>query len=463
VSDPLRALTEAGQSGWLVGGALRDRLLGRPTTDFDVVVEGDPAVAARAAGRGAGGHAFALSDAFGAWRVAARDHSWQLDVLGLQGETLEQDLVRRDLTINAIAAPLDGLDELVDPLGGAADLAARRLRMVSPQSFRDDPLRVLRLARFAAQLGFDADEETVARARASATGLAGVSPERVFLELRALIAADGAVRGLEIMDALGATAAVLPELVALDGVEQNRFHHLDVAGHTREVLARTIALVADPTIIGIDETTAGRLTELMAQPLANELTRGQALRFGALMHDIAKPLTRAVTDEGRVTFMDHDNRGAELASEILGRLRASDRLRTHVAALCRHHLRLGFLWHARPLSRRDVYDYLAASAPVGVDVTVLSVADRLATRGDNAEAAIDAHLEVAREVIGPALDWEARPPRPPIRGDELARALQMRPGPELGRLLAELQAQAYSGEIEGPEQAVARARELTAG
>ena len=459
--DPLAVLAATGRPAWLVGGAVRDRLLGRPTTDFDVVLEGDPEAAARAAGRGAGGHAFELSDAFGAWRVVARDHSWQLDVLSLQGETLAQDLGRRDLTINAIAAPLSDLDAPVDPFGGIADLRARRLAMVSPQSFSQDPLRVLRLARFSAQLGFEPDPATVARARESAAGLAFVSPERIFLEFRALIAADGAVRGLEAMDELGATAVVLPELTALEGVEQNRYHHRDVGGHTREVLAQTIAVTADPGgALGLDEATAGRLSEVLAQPLANELTRGQALRFGALMHDIAKPSTRGHSADGRVTFIGHDTAGAEMAVEILSRMRASDRLQSHVAALCRHHLRLGFLWHRRPLSRRDLYDYLLACAPVAVDVTVLSVADRLATRGDNARAAIEAHLEVAREVLGPALDWEAQPPRPPVRGDALARALGVAPGPEIGRLLAELQAAAYAGEIEGPQQAIALAREL---
>src|SRR6202043_666700 len=105
-----------------------------------------------------------------------------------------------------------------------------------------------------------------------------------------------------------------------------------------------------------------------------ELTRSQALRFGALLHDIAKPQTRRVTEHGRVTFMGHDQTGAEMAAAALRRLRASERLSEYVAALTRHHLRLGFLVHEMPLSRRAVYDYLHATAPVAVDVTVLSVA-----------------------------------------------------------------------------------------
>ncbi len=459
MSDPIAALTEIVPDGWLVGGTVRDRVLGRETADFDVAAAGSAAVVARALGRTAGGFAFELSEAFGAWRIVAHDRTWQVDVLPLNGATIEEDLGRRDFTINAIAAPL-GTVGYVDPFGGLEDLQARRLRAVSPVAFERDPLRALRLARLACELGFTVDDATQELARAAAPGLARVAPERVFAELRRVVCAPAALAGLELMDAIGVTDAVLPELAALRGVDQSRFHHLDVADHTRSVLTEVIALERDPTRLAGDHAPA--LSRFLAEPLANDMTRGQALRFGALLHDIAKPQTRAVTPQGRVTFMGHDEAGARLGSEILGRLRASERLRDHVAALTRHHLRLGFLVHEMPLSRRAVYDYLRATAPVAVDVTVLSVADRLATRGDNAERAIVAHLDLARQMLAEGLAWIADPPRPPVRGDELAQALGIKPGPVVGDLLAELEAASFSGEVATREEAIARARELIA-
>ncbi len=162
------------------------------------------------------------------------------------------------------------------------------------------------------------------------------------------------------------------------------------------------------------------------------MTRAEALRWGALLHDAAKPLTRGVRPaDGRVTFIGHDAKGAELARTVLARLRASERLRAHVAALVRNHLRLGFLVHEpQPLARRTVYTYLRACDPVEVDVTLLSVADRLATRGDGAQQAIDAHLHVARGMLRDALSWRAQgPPRPLLRGDELAADLGIPAGP----------------------------------
>ncbi|MGH2894519.1 MAG: HDIG domain-containing metalloprotein, partial [Solirubrobacteraceae bacterium] len=368
MSDPVAELARIVPDGWLVGGTVRDRVLGRETADFDVATAGSAAEVARALGRAAGGYAFELSEAFGAWRIVAHDRTWQVDVLPLNGATIEEDLGRRDLTINAIGAPLGSVG-YVDPFGGLEDLSAHRLRAVSPMAFERDPLRTLRLARLACELDFDVETATRGLARAAAPALAGVAPERVFAELRRVVCAPAALTGLELMDAIGITEVVLPELAALRGVEQSRFHHLDVFDHTRSVLGEVIALERDPERLGGDEAPA--LARFLAEPLANELTLGQALRFGALLHDIAKPQTRAVTPQGRVTFMGHDQSGARLATQILARLRASERLRDHVAALTRHHLRLGFLVHEMPLSRRAVYDYLQATAPVAVDVTLL--------------------------------------------------------------------------------------------
>jgi poly(A) polymerase len=452
-----------GTPAWLVGGAPRDQLLGRETFDLDVVVDSSTEAAARAIERAAGGAAcFELSEEFAGWRVVARDRSWQVDVQPLRGGSLEADLALRDFTVGAIAEPVAG-GEPIDPLGGLADLAARRLRMASERAFADDPLRALRLVRLALDLGFEVDPETASAASAAAPGLEGVSGERVFMELRRIIASPSVLEGLALMDSLQITAAVLPELNAMHGIRQSRYHHRDVHGHTLEVLEQAVALEADPAaVLGLPEL-AEPVAALLAEPLADELTRGDALRWGALLHDAAKPLTRAVRPfDGRVTFLGHDVRGAELARTVLERLRASERLRAHVAALVRHHLRLGFLVHApQPLARRTVFDYLQATAPVEVDVTLLSVADRLATRGEGASESIEAHMRLARPLLADALRWRAEGAPPPLwRGDELAAALDIPTGPRVGEILRELATAQYAGEIATPEQALAHARRL---
>ncbi len=460
--EVLQALEQAlaRTPAWLVGGVPRDRASARATADVDVVVEGSAPDAARALARAAPGAAcFELSADFSGWRVVARDRSWQVDVQALRGGSLEADLAMRDFTVNAIAEPVGG-GAPVDPLGGLADLAAGRLRMAGPRAFEEDPLRALRLVRMSLDLGLEADADTVRGARRAAGGLGQVAGERVFMELRRIVSSPRALEGLALMDALGLTAVVLPELDALRDVPQSRFHHRDVHGHTLEVLERVIALQRDPAeVLGLPEHEQ-EVAALLAEPLADELTRGEALRWGALLHDAAKPLTRAEREDGRVTFLGHDLRGAELARATLHRLRVSERLRGHVAALVRHHLRLGFLVHEpQPLARRTVFAYMRATAPVEVDVTLLSVADRLATRGAGAAKSIDAHLRLARPMLADALRWRAQgPPQPLWRGDTLAAALEIETGPALGRLLEELAAAAYAGEIATTEQALAHAK-----
>ncbi len=428
---------------------MRDRLLGRPTDDLDISVRGEPRRAAKAIARATGGTAFQLSGAFGAWRVVGPGHGWHVDLVELRDADIAADLAARDFTINAMAEPLAG-GELLDPHGGEADLAARVVRMVSADALAEDPLRTLRAVRLVCELDLSLDPATGAAVAVHAPSIDQVAPERVFGELKRIITADRARFGLELMDEYGLLPAVLPELFALKGVEQNVFHHLDVYEHTLEVLDAVAVLERGEH--GAD------VAAKLAEPLGDELTKGGAMRFAALLHDAAKPATRGELPDGRVTFVGHDAAGADLARTVLRRLRASQRLSDYVAALTLHHLRLGFLVHERPLDRRSVWRYLRATSPYSSEVTIFTMADRLATRGRNADEAIAVHLSLAHEMLGHAA---ADAPRTPlVRGDELARELGIEPGPRLGELLARLEEDRFAGEIATREDAVRRAREL---
>ena len=455
-------MTEA----WIVGGAVRDALLGRRARDVDVAVDGDPARPARALAAELGGQVFQLSEGFGAWRVIDRGAERVYDFAPLQGDSIEADLRQRDFTVNAMALPVElaALPELpvvepFDPLGGRADLAAGILRVLGPEAYESDPLRTLRLARFAAELGFEPDAETERLTKAASARVTQAAGERVFAELRWLVIAPGALSGLRLADRLGVLGAVLPELDALHGVEQSHFHHLDVYDHTLEVLRQQIDLEGRlDELFGAD---AARLRTALDERLADELTRAEALRFAALVHDIGKPVTREVRPNGRVTFMGHDAVGQQMVRDLCRRLRTSERFARFLGELTRHHLVVGFLVHERPLDRAQVYRYLRRTAPVEVEVTLLSCADRLATRGRNADQATAAHLELAGELMTAALDWrEHGPPRVPVRGDELAEELGIEPGPELGQLLGELEEAVYGGGVSTRAQAIALARRL---
>jgi poly(A) polymerase len=454
------ALEQQGPA-WIVGGAIRDALLGEEVSDADLAVErGREEEAARAIARVAGGSAFRLSEEHATWRAIASTDGWHVDVVALRAEGIEEDLRARDFTVNAIARPLEG-GELIDPTGGLADADARLLRAASEHAFRDDPIRLLRAPRLAAGHDLAVEPGTADLARAGSASADDPAGERQFAELRGIVAGPRPLRGIELLDELALTAVVLPELEDLRGVVQNPNHHLDVLGHTLAVLEQWLGLERD--LEGFAGELSPEIDAFLSEPLADELSRREALRFGALFHDLGKPETRS-EGSGYVTFIGHDEVGARIIAGICRRLRVSRKLSTHLQGLALHHLRLGFLIHQRPLSRRAVYDYLVATEPVAADVSLLSVADRLAARGEGPLASsemVEAHIDLARAMLRDALAWHRDgPPRPPLSGDDLARELGLQPGPELGRLLEELRAETFTGEISGRSEALERARQL---
>lgn len=404
----LRRVLADGPDAWFVGGAVRERLAGRVSADLDVAIVGDEAArrVARSVARDAGGHAFPLSDAFGAWRVTADDGAggvrWQVDLTPLQGAELRDDLARRDLTVNAIAEPVAG-GALVDPHGGHADLRAGRLRMVGPDAFAADPVRVLRLARFAAELGFAVDPATAQAARASADALRAVPGERLLPELQRLLAADAWASGWDVLVATGAGGVLFPSAVADDA---------------------TVRCDVGPALHAL----------LDGAPTVPEADPGDRERLAARAADRERRL--------RLTL-------ALVADDpaALGRLRPSRRLRTLV-------------------ERTGGVVRLLRGA-VGGDVDPLAWWRALRPLGPDAPDAV----LVARVVLGPvalpwawllgrALRWATDPPRPPVRGDQLAAALGIAPGPELGPLLERLAVEADAGLVRSQEAAIARARAL---
>ena len=253
LADEARALL--GSDGWLVGGAVRDHLLGRPVEDWDVVVAGDPGAAARAHARRVGGSPFPLSERHGAWRVAQAQPQRRLH--GPPRLRWPRTSRRRDFTANAVAVALaDGA--LTDPHGGlGATSSARRLRAVGDGVFRDDPLRLLRLPRLAAELEFTVEQGTAALAARDAALAPQAAGERQLAELHRILAVRDPVDALLLCDELGVLRTVLPEVDALHGVDQSGFHHLDVFEHTLHVIDATGDVTANVDHFFPDPTVAG--------------------------------------------------------------------------------------------------------------------------------------------------------------------------------------------------------------
>lgn len=446
---------------WLVGGVVRDALVGRPLLDVDVATSADPEGVARRLARASGGTPFPLGDEFGCWRVApAGDHpqARQYDVCLLRGETLSHDLAARDFTVNALALPLLGEATIVDDHGGIDDIAEGVVRMVGERAFDDDPLRMLRAARLAHVFDWQLDADTVAAIRGRASRAGEPAGERTFAELRLILLHPEARRGWRLLEQLRIDAVLLPELDACRGMAQSRFHHLDVHDHTLAVLDNCEDLLtATGFWLPLPEREAG----LTAAPWSDE--QRLVVLLAALCHDLGKPPTRTVHEGGRVSFVGHDSVGEAIVDEIAERWRWSGAMRRQVRHLVGTHLAIGFLLHT-DRGLRERWRLLRRLAPVAPEAIVLSVGDRLATAGpDDRRRWVRAHLELARELW--ADHWREQrdgTPEPLLDGRDIARLSGMQPGPGLGkvvRLLAEAQG---VGDVTTREEAERLVRELVA-
>ncbi len=452
---PIRAAL-CRDDGWLVGGAIRDLVLGRAHDDWDVIVPGEPAVAAKAYARRVGGSPFPLSDRHGAWRVVEAGRT--VDFTALHGGDLAADLARRDLTANAIAVALaDGA--VSDPHHGLADLEAGVLRTVSDHAFSDDPLRLLRLPRLAVELGFTIAPATAALAARDAYRAPEASGERQFAELQRILGVADPAEALLLCDRLGVLNAVLPEVVALRGVEQSAFHHLDVFDHTLHVVDSVADIAANLGHYFADAATAAAIEVALAAPLDGTMDVRAGLRFGALFHDIAKPSTRTELGDGVVKFFGHELAGVAMLDTILGRFATSAALRRLCAVLVGHHLSLGFKIRERPLAARAAYRYAIDTAPYPLPSVVLSLGDRLATRGGRTRLrGLRRHHETAQEMAAAIIALGPVPPRLVAPADRIAVAVGLTPGPALGELVAALQEEQAAGAVGDEAGAIAFAR-----
>ncbi len=448
-SDRFRALraglADLGASRvWVVGGTVRDALLGRPIGDIDLSADGDPRELAARAASLLGGSRFELSGEFKTWRVAFGAAPGTVDIAALRGPGIEADLGLRDFTVNAIAVPLAG-GAPIDPTGGLADLEARALRPAFAGAFEADPLRMMRAARLAAALALEPTPQARRLIVAGARRVNEAAPERRFAELRGMVAGEDPLRALELLDQLGLTETVLPDLYALRGVEQSGNHHLDTYDHTIEVLRRWLEVERDLERYAGDAAPA--VASALAEPLADQLSRRDGIRFAAILHDIGKPATRTETG-GMVGFRGHDRVGAEMVLELCRKLHTSRRFGQYLAALTRHHLVLGFMTHETPLSRRRIWDYLTRTDSEAIDVTMLTVADRLSAQGSRVpQAAISAHLDLARQMLAEAVELGRHGPPPPLLAGNQIESLLGVGGAEIGAAVSELAAAQFAGEV----------------
>jgi len=420
----------AGHQLALVGGPVRDAFLDRETTDLDFATSASPdeilalitpisearwdvgrefgTIAARIAGE---------QVEITTFRADSYDGTTRKPVVAF-GDTLEGDLVRRDFTVNAMALRLPER-VLVDPWGGLDDLLAQVITTPGPPevSFGDDPLRMLRAARFTSQLGFTVAGPTVKAMRDLAPRLEIVSVERISDELRKLLLADDPVPGIRLLVDTGIAQLVLPEVPALRLEIDEHAHHKDVYEHSLTVLEQAIDL----------EKSRGHEPDLV-------------LRLAALLHDIGKPATRKIEAGGVVTFHHHDVVGSKLATRRLKALRFDNDTIAAVARLIELHLRF-FGYTDGAWTDSAVRRYVRDAGPLAERLHILTRADVTTRNRRKADRLSFAYDDLEERIAQIAEAEGIAAVRPDLDGEQIMALLGLNPGREVGeayRFLLEL-------------------------
>jgi putative nucleotidyltransferase with HDIG domain len=470
---------------WIVGGAVRDLIMRRPVRDWDFAVDGDALGLARAVGDALGGAFFPLDEERETARVVLQTDGQSplaLDFALLRGDDLNADLADRDFSINAMA--LGQGDMLIDPLDGQSDLQRGEIRATSRNAFVSDPVRLLRAARLACELGFTIEPETERWIRRDAALLTQSAAERLRDEFARGVKLDGASRFVERLQDLHLLVHVVPELDSLKGVTQSRPHRLDVWQHTLSVLdaleAVGAAIAGEPGQNNLGRSSdipftswadVSRVLHQFSEELRDHLgvivssdrDRGLLLKVGALLHDIGKPQTRCVGDDGRIRFYAHESVGARMAAARMRALRFSRSEVQRVFAMVKGHLRPAHLARAEKATPRAIFRYFRDTGDAGVETVLLSLADHLATWGLNLdEQRWLRRLEVAELLLHHYFErrLETVDPRLPVDGNDLMRELDLEPGPEIGLLLDALREAVAAGEIKTRAEALRFAGEF---
>jgi tRNA nucleotidyltransferase/poly(A) polymerase len=436
----------ADADGYIVGGSIRDILLGRSPTDYDVAVPGNPLKFAALVAAKTGGHLVEIGKTgLKVFRVVSPQHV--VDIAPMNGPTIESDLNQRDFTIDALAYHLSS-GELIDPLNGRTDLSLKQVRMISSNIFSKDPIRLLRAYRIAAQLGFRLEAQTAAAVRDEAALIQQSAGERIRAELFTLFEVPQSYPYLILMADSGLLFAVFPEMIALRGCRQNGHHVHDVFDHTLQSYYHLEGLIREFRM-------PRPASEINADIFMAAGAAGM-LKCAALLHDIGKPPTRTVTADGSVHFYGHAKKSADVGDAIGSRLKFSRRQKQFLDSIIRNHLRPLSLFTARrnnSLTPRGLARFYLECGDNTPFVLLHALADIQAKKSDPTNA--DFKLFVRGLLQRYFADFKPIQGSPPlITGADLIEKFDLTPSPRFKKILASVEEARLSKQLTTREEAL---------
>jgi poly(A) polymerase len=467
-------LAQENINAYLVGGYVRDALLDRPTRDIDIAVSASAPEAAQKVAATLNARYVLLDATNEIARVVLVEGDspqgrWYLDLSTIR-ESIEENLSHRDFTIDALAIDLRGLETaftacLIDPFQGQNDLKEGIIRAVSEAAFEDDPARLLRAVRLAAEYGFAIEQWTEALIQSQAQLISQVAGERVREELCRLLSVRNVAPYLYYLDRLGLLTAIVPELTATKGVEQPREHYWDVFQHSIETVAALERLLQSEdlahkdTVLSVVPRIPG-LRQHFQEEVSHGVSRAVLAKIAALLHDIAKPQTKSTEPNGRARFLGHTKQGAAMAGEILQRLRFSNKEIKTVQKIIESHLRLWQMGGEGKPTHRAIYRFFRDTEEASIDILLLTLADFLAAQGPRLDMAEwQQHCQMLEYIWSEHEKEEARiVPQKLIDGHDLVDIFGLGPSPIIGQLLEAVREAQGIGEVTTREEALAFAR-----
>ena len=467
---------------YLVGGFLRDYVLERECFDFDFAVSKDAIGVARIFAKKIKGAFVLLDEGHGCARVVrpatkhggarsrhslkANDGSaakkiFTFDFADFRKKTLTGDLSCRDFTINTLCVDVGRVGDsgnleknLVDLKGALKDIKARTIKMVSKESFKEDPLRLVRAFSLAALLGFTIEKKTLAQVKRDKNRIREVAYERIRDEFFKILATEKASSDLKAMDKIGFLDCLIPQLGVMYDCTQGGYHHLDVWPHSLETMAQLEKV--------FEEFKPHRdVWEYLNEPFAALRPRLSLLKLAALLHDIGKPQTKK-KEGGRTSFHGHEKVGQNITRHIALMMKLSTRERRALEDMVLWHLRPGYLSNFKLPSERSIFRYFRDTQEEAAGILLLSLADQRATRGPLTTADDQKHHEdIVKSLI--ARYFDKRREKPFVRlidGNDLIRRLHLKPSPLFAKILREVEEKQATEKIHTQEEALSLARKM---
>lgn len=432
--------------GYLVGGTVRDFLLGKSSCDRDIAIKGAEQFAQGMA-KQFDGTFIVLDELNHIYRVVLKDKVNYLDISELQGETIEEDLLRRDFTINAIAYDLSS-GEFIDVTGGINDLKQGVLRHIKDENFVDDPLRVLRAFRFAAVTGFEMTAELKTALRKYLPLALNPAPERIHYELMKLFGGVQTAKTLLLMDEFGFLEQIFPCVKEMKKVPPNSHHHLDLFHHVVETVRQVEIAYKDAPI---------EVKEHLDKVDFGGFPRINQLKLAGFLHDIGKFSTWTVEQTGRHRFIKHDDVGSKMVVPFLKQWKFSKKQIEYISTMIKYHIYPSNVIIAPDLNEKVMMRYVRKMEDNVVDNIILARADRLSARGiDVTEEMVKNNLDGLDKLLNFYLSKrETLEPIPKLLdGKEIMELKGLKPSPKLGEIIKALHESQLNGDILTKDEAV---------